>query len=274
MSKLHPERVSIAQIGFDPITQRELISDIAERIRQPNQTTSLTVYKPYVEFFISVWKDPRLRQIINRGDRVVADGVAVQWSASYLSGKRGFWRWLRSWLVDIQNQQWRELVIPERGAGVDATHKLLVRAAEKGWSVAIFGGPRDTGHTKKALQNLYPKLRLVGVWSGFYASGEEEPIMADIKAKYPDILFVAQGFPRQEKLIDKYRSKGIAKVMIGEGGTFDYDSMGGAARRAPRWLRRMGLEWLWRLIIQPKRWRRQTAIPIFLWRIYKIGQEK
>lgn len=269
-----PKRVEVAGIGFDPITQDELILDIADRIRQQSQIASLTVYKPYVEFFVAAWKDPRLKQIINRGDRVIADGVAVQWSASYLAGRQGFWRWLKSLLFDIQSAEWRQKVIPEKGAGVDATHKLLIRAAEEGWSVGIFGGPRDTEHTKKALHNLYPKLRLLGVWSGFYDANEEGRIMSEIKTEYLDILFVAQGFPRQEKLIDKYRSKGVAKVMIGEGGTFDYDSMGGAARRAPRWLRRVGLEWLWRLIIQPKRWRRQTSIPVFAWRIFKIGQEK
>lgn len=273
MSRPQPKRISIAQIGFDPITQAELISDIADRIKQQNRAVSLTVYKPYVEFFVAVWKSPRLEQITNRGDRVVADGIAVQWAASYLSGKRSFWRWLRSWSVDIQNQQWRERVIPERGAGVDAARKLLTRATEESWSVGVFGGPRDTEHTKKALQELYPKLRLRGVWSGFYNIDEEEQIVSDIKSNHLDILFVAQGFPRQEQFIDKYRRQNIAKVLIGEGGTFDYDSMGGDARRAPRWLRRIGMEWLWRLMIQPKRWRRQMAIPVFLWRIYRIGQE-
>jgi N-acetylglucosaminyldiphosphoundecaprenol N-acetyl-beta-D-mannosaminyltransferase len=274
MKQTAPSRVEVAGIGFDPITQDQLISDIDDRIRQKKRVASLTVYKPYVEFFVKAWNNPQLKQIINCGDRVVADGVAVQWAASYLSGKRSFWNWLRSWLVDIQNRQWRERVIPERGAGVDATHKLLVHAVEEDWSVGIFGGPRDIEHTKKAMHKLYPKLRLVGVWSGFYDTSEEGQIMSQIQTKYPDILFVAQGFPRQEKLIDKYRSKNIAKVMIGEGGTFDYDSMGGDVRRALSWLRRFGLEWLWRLIIQPKRWRRQTAIPVFLWRIYKIGKEK
>jgi N-acetylglucosaminyldiphosphoundecaprenol N-acetyl-beta-D-mannosaminyltransferase len=273
MKRTRPKRVDVAGVGFDPITQQQLIDSIAEYLRSRHKQ-SLVVVKPYVEFFTRAWADEKIRKLLTRADYVVADGVAVQWAASYLVGKQGFVPWLRSLLIDIQSRQWREQVIPERGAGVDATHKLLLRAIAEGWSVGIFGGPKDSERTQEVLKTLYPGLRLVGVWSGFYAPAQEPSIVEIIKKEHPDILFVAQGFPRQEIFIDSYRAAGLARVMIGEGGTFDFDSMGGNLKRAPRWMRKVGLEWLWRLIQQPSRWRRQLALPRFTWRIYKIGQQK
>lgn len=273
MSHKPLERVDVAGIGFDPITQDQLIDDIARHIDSRKTSRSFTIMKPYVEFFIKAWSDSEIMQILQRADRVVADGIAVQWAASYLSGSKGFIAWLKSLLINIQDTHWREQIIPERGAGVDATDKLLRRASQEGWSVGIFGGPDDTDHTQQAVRDLYPKLKLIDVWSGYYNPTEEAQIINKIKSAKLDILFVAQGFPRQEKFIDRYAVKGIARVLIGEGGTFDFDSMGGDIKRAPSWMRQAGLEWLWRLVQQPSRWRRQLALPIFVWRIYRFGQQ-
>jgi N-acetylglucosaminyldiphosphoundecaprenol N-acetyl-beta-D-mannosaminyltransferase len=266
-------RVDVAGLEFDPITQQEILEDISEHLGGKS-SYSFTVYKPYVEFFTSAWADAELMELLHRADRVVADGVAVQWAASYLAGPRGFGHWLKSLCFDIQKPQWRSQIIPERGAGVDATQRLLKKAVRAGWTVGIFGGPRDTKRTSKAIQRLFPGVKLTGVWSGFYDNEEEQKIISEIKHAYPDILFVAQGFPRQERLIDTYKNSKLARVLIGEGGTFDFDSMGGELKRAPKWMRKLGLEWLWRLVLQPNRWRRQLALPRFMWRIYKIGQQK
>lgn len=272
VNRREKKRIDVAGIGFDPITQEQLLDDIAIYIKGKHGQ-SLTVVKPYVEFFTQAWSDDSIMQMLQRANRVVADGVAVQWAASYLAGSRGLGRWLKSLFIDIQRQEWRERIIPERGAGVDATHKLLTRASNEGWRVGIFGGPQDSERTFRAIERRYPHLHLVGVWSGFYSTSEEADIIKKIRAAKPDILFVAQGFPRQERFIDVHASHGLAKVLIGEGGTFDFDSMGGDLKRAPQWLRKIGLEWFWRLLQQPNRWRRQLALPRFMWRIYKIGQQ-
>lgn len=266
-------RVDVAGLQFDPILQEDLLNDITDYLKYPRQA-SFCVAKPYVEFFIQAWRDPQILTILNNMDRVVADGVSVQWAASYLAGKRGIGYWLRSLIIDIQNKQWREQIIPERGAGVDATQKLLQRASRLGWTIAIVGGPKDTKYTKKALRKRYPKLKISGVWSGFYDSRDELQLIAEIRASQPDILFVALGFPKQEQFIARYKTARIAQVLIGEGGTFDFDTMGGPLKRSPIWMQRVGLEWLWRLLLEPRRWRRQLALPLFIWGIYKIGQQK
>jgi N-acetylglucosaminyldiphosphoundecaprenol N-acetyl-beta-D-mannosaminyltransferase len=99
----------------------------------------------------------------------------------------------------------------------------------------------------------------------------EEELLQDIKSADPDIILVGMGFPLQEKLISKLAGKLEHGVLIGEGGTFDYRSFGGRQAKAPKLLQRIGLEWLWRLALQPKRLRRQLAIPRFLWRLYRQG---
>ncbi len=273
MKRALHKRVDVAGIGFDPITQRQLVADISEHLDGKNNH-SFTVYKPYVEFFTSAWADAELMALLQRADRVVADGIAVQWAASYLAGSRGFGQWVKSLCFDIQKPQWRSRIIPERGAGVDATQQLLKKAVQAGWTVGIFGGPQDTKRTSEAMKRLFPGIKLAGVWSGFYDDQEEPNTIAEIKHASLDVLFVAQGFPRQEKFIDAYKDSKLARVLIGEGGTFDFDSMGGELKRAPKWMRKLGLEWLWRLILQPNRWRRQLALPRFMWQIYKIGQQK
>ncbi len=272
MTRLTHSRVDVAGIAFDPITQEELMRDIKKHIASSNRQ-SFCIAKPYVEFFTRAWTDTEIAAILAAMDRVVADGVAVQWAASYLAGKRGLGAWLRSLIIDIQNSRWREQIIPERGAGVDATQKLLRHAIKEGWSIGVVGGPKDVERTRRQLQILYPKLEIVGVWSGYYNLRDEPKLVSAISKKYPDILFVAQGFPKQEQFIDRNRSNRLARVLIGEGGTFDFDSMGGDLKRAPVWLRRLGLEWLWRLIIEPNRWRRQLALPKFIWGIYRKGQQ-
>lgn len=267
------KRVNVGGLWFDAITQDDLIHDI-ERHLESSAKQSFCIAKPYVEFFTQAWQDPKLTKILTEMDRVVADGVGVQWAASYLAGKTGFWRWVYSLVVDVQNKQWREQIIPERGAGVDATKRLLRVASNKGWTVGILGGPKDAGQTQESLRRLYPKLKLLKVWSGYYDLVDEPHLVDEIHTQHPDILFVAQGFPRQEMFINRNKSKSIARIMIGEGGTFDFDSMGGSLKRAPKWLRQIGFEWLWRLILEPQRWRRQLALPRFVWGIYKLGQQK
>lgn len=265
--------VYISGVGFDPITQAQLNDDIAHHIDEPDKRSFLVV-KPYVEFLAAAQADASKVTLINQADRVVADGVAIQWAASYLHGRRGLTRFIKSLLIDIQRASWREQVIPERGAGVTATQQLLKRAEQAGWRVGILGGPRDTGATFAAVQERYPQLKLMTVESGYFSPGDEAELVVRLKKCKLDLLFVAMGFPRQEDFMVRQRDAGIAHVMLGEGGTFDFDEMGGPLKRAPKAVRRVGLEWLWRLFRQPSRAGRQASIPRFLRSIYREGKEK
>ncbi|MEX0934288.1 MAG: WecB/TagA/CpsF family glycosyltransferase, partial [Candidatus Saccharimonadales bacterium] len=109
---------------------------------------------------------------------------------------------------------------------------------------------------------------------GVFSSQLEKQLLADLKRLRPDIVLVGIGFPRQEKLISRLVKQLDHGVLIGEGGTFDYDVFGGKRKKAPRWMQRSGIEWLWRLILEPSRINRQLAIPIFIWQIYRDNNSK
>lgn len=265
------KRVAIDGLEFDPITQVEMIERIDHVIAGPKRRVAFRVVKPYVEFFEKARQDPTVHQAIMEADLIVADSVAVVWAAAWLAEHRQtVGRFVWSLAVGLRRPAWLTGVIPERGEGATATHELLLAAAQHGWRIGIIGGPDDQTALREAIMERYPLLQLEGVWSGYYDTKELNRTVKSIAAAKLDILFVAMGFPKQELFMSQHLN--LARVLIGEGGTFDYDEMGGRHRRAPKWLRRAGLEWLWRLILQPTRLGRMLAIPRFMWRIFMISR--
>lgn len=269
MSRTSRARITVDGIEFDPITQVEVVERIEAVLAKPARKTSYRVVKPYVEFFEGARNDPAVHAALTEADLVVADSVAVQWAASWLAEPRPtFSRFVWSLAVGLRRHKWLSRVIPERGEGASATHQLMIASVQHGWRVGILGGPHNPEATKRNVLDRYPLLQLEGVWSGYYSPAELTPLVHKIKAAQIDILYVAMGFPKQELFMQTHTRPALARVMIGEGGTFDYDEMGGKHRRAPQWMRQSGLEWLWRLILQPTRIFRQLAIPRFMWRIF------
>jgi N-acetylglucosaminyldiphosphoundecaprenol N-acetyl-beta-D-mannosaminyltransferase len=122
--------------------------------------------------------------------------------------------------------------------------------------------------TAAVLQHRYPNLLIVGTYSGSPVDTDWLAIRHRLQEAQPDILFVAYGHPQQDFWIDRHRGELPAKVAIGVGGAFDF--VAGVRTRAPRWLQRLGLEWLDRLIREPWRWRRMLKLPQFV--VLVIGQ--
>ena len=116
--------------------------------------------------------------------------------------------------------------------------------------------------TAAVLQAQYPGLCVVGTYSGSPTDEDWPAIQQRLAAAQPDLLFVAFGHPRQDLWIDRHRAELPACVAIGVGGAFDF--VAGVRRRAPRWLQRLGLEWLHRLLHEPWRWRRMLKLPQFV----------
>lgn len=268
------ERIRVLDLEFDALKESEVLSRI-ERAIQSRTKKSLRYIKPYVSFFTNARRDEAVRRAINESDLVVADGIGVQWAASYLYATQthSLLRWLKSIFVDMQHVAWLSQIIPERGAGVDVTHRLLLHAVQHGWRIGVLGGP-EQGSVEEALMERYPLLQIGGVWSGYYKQQDEPALVRKIKAAQLDILFVAMGHPKQELFMARQSAAGLAKVLIGEGGTFDFDEMGGPIKRAPRWMRRIGLEWLWRTLMKPTQVHKMLTIPPFMWRVYLAGRTK
>jgi len=156
------------------------------------------------------------------------------------------------------------MALPERVTGADMVPQICRRCAEEGMSVYVLGGDREA--IEEALRKLKVeslKLKVVGIDPAFVKLDEEQPdIVARINAAKPDILFVALGNPKQELWMGRNAAKLDVGVMIGVGGTFNF--IAGRVKRAPKWMQKSGLEWIYRIIQEPGR----------LWRRYAYGLVK
>lgn len=151
----------------------------------------------------------------------------------------------------------------ERVTGVDLVERLCARAAEEKVSVFFFGG--ETGVAEGAalqLQRRYPRLEIAGTRSGFFEPAESVAIAERIQKSGAGLLFAGLGFPKQEIWLAQFLARTGCGAGIGVGGSFDV--IAGRLERAPEAWRRLNAEWLYRLLREPRRWRRQLALPRFV----------
>ncbi|MBM3498608.1 MAG: WecB/TagA/CpsF family glycosyltransferase, partial [Armatimonadetes bacterium] len=186
-------------------------------------------------------EDAELREIMDEADLVTADGQGVVLAARLLN-----------------------VPIRERVSGVDMVQRLCELATEAGHSVFLLGGAEGVAEAAgESLKAAVPGLRIAGVQHGYFAPDEEAGIIDRIRRAQPAVLFVAFGIPRQEKWIRAHMDELGVPVCIGVGGSFDVIS--GRLKRAPAWMRRCGLEWLYRVIQEPRRLPRLKALPQIAW---------
>lgn len=265
--------ISILNIVCDPLTIAEANDEIL-KLSASHKDKSHYVVKPYVEFAMKAHHDTSLQTILNQADLVLADGVSMQWAASYLYGQPQHrpLQLLRSLVFWIQKMSWVSQVLPERMSGISQTKPLLQMCVDTKKRVGIIGGPANTADTQQNIQHLFQGID-VQVWSGYFDPKDEDTLVQEIAAAKLNILFVAMGFPKQEQFIAKHLNDDLANVLIGEGGSFDYKELGGSIARAPHFVQTTKLEWLWRLLRQPKRITRQLTIPQFIYQIYKYKKQ-
>ena len=165
-------------------------------------------------------------------------------------------------------------VLPERVTGSDLVPLLARKAAEKGWRIYLLGaGPGVAERTAQILLSQNPAFRIAGTYAGSPAEVDAPALVERVRLTRPDILWVAYGAPAQDLWIARYGSELGVPVMIGVGGAFDH--IAGVRKRAPGWIQRIHLEWLFRLITQPWRWRRQLVLPQFVWAVMRqVRQNK
>ena len=185
-----------------------------------------------VDFAVQALGDVELRRLLCDADLVLGDGTPLLW-ASHLLGN----------------------ALPERVAGSDLMPLLLDKAEAKGWRVFFLGGTEENlAEASVRLRASNPRLQLVGAYSPPFKpliEMDHEDILLRIRNAHPDILFVAFGCPKQEKWIGMNHQKLGVPVSIGIGASIDF--IAGAQRRAPIWMRRAGLEWIFRLVQEPRR---------------------
>ena len=254
--------VTIQGVRIDPLTIDLAITRILDRATDHTAKPAYVV-KPYVEFFPP---SAQTRARLTGAWFSLADGVALQWAAAYEKGRPGVIRLLRTLAAIVLRPASLTDPIPERFAGITFTWPLLERAAAQGVRVMLVGSPKHQSidATARHLTGAIPGLTIAATAPGRGPEVEPDSLATAIMAARADLILVGTGFPRQERLIAALARRLHHGVLIGEGGTFDYTEFGGSIRRAPALIRRVGLEWLWRLLREPRRVRRQLAIPRFV----------
>jgi N-acetylglucosaminyldiphosphoundecaprenol N-acetyl-beta-D-mannosaminyltransferase len=266
-----PDVVEVLGICFHNLVRTEAAEAIAALARADGKAY---VVKPYSEFMPRAAREPRMRQILNNADLCLADGIGILWAAHYLSLPGGPLRAMAQLPLSLAAVALNQVVIrtPLRDnmAGVDLSWEMLARLDEAGSRVFLLGGTEEEVQgTRERIEARFHRLQVVGARRGYFdVSGKEnEAILRAIDEARPEVLLVAMGFPRQEEWIAENMPRLNVNATVAEGGSFSFIS--GATPRAPRWLRRMGLEWLYRLLRQPRRLRRQLAIPSFIWLVVR-----
>lgn len=149
---------------------------------------------------------------------------------------------------------------PERVAGVDLADALAALCAREGLRIFLLGArPGVADAAAAALVRRHPGLQIAGTHHGYFGPEEEAVLLARIRVARPHLLLVGMGFPPQELWIARHRETLQVPVSIGVGGTFDV--MAGHLQRAPGWVQGAGLEWAYRTIQEPRRWRVAASIP-------------
>lgn len=162
----------------------------------------------------------------------------------------------------------RKGIRAERVSGVDVADRLCALSAEKGYGIFLLGAePGVAAAAAEGLRLKYPGCNIVGTHHGFFPPTEDAFVAGEVAPSKPDILFVAMGIPRQEKFIRATMDVIGARVAMGVGGSLDVFS--GRAKRAPALVQRVKLEWLWRLVLNPKKWRKAMMLPKFAWMVLR-----
>lgn len=229
----------ILGIPVDDLTMEEALDRIESFIEIGRRTgKSHQIATANADFVVKALHDPELRHLLQEADMTTADGMPLVWGARLLG-------------VPLQG----------RVTGADMVPALAKRAADKGYSLYLLGAaPGVADRAAAIMQQHYPQLHIAGTASPPYSTVLEmdSAYIQAIKQAQPDILLVALGNPKQEKWIGMYGRELGVPVMIGVGGTLDF--VAGVTLRAPRWMQRCGLEWLYRLVQEPNRlWRRYVV---------------
>jgi len=229
---------------IDNLSMEETLVRIEEFIRSGQSHQHVVVN---VDKLVKASRDPDLRRIVNDCALVNADGMPVVW-ASRLLGKP----------------------LKERVAGIDLFEALMRRAGEKGWRVFLLGAREEVvAAVADTYRRRYPELTIAGWRNGYWTDAEEAQVAEQVRASGADLLFVAISSPKKEQFLGRWQGEMKIPFAMGVGGTFDVAI--GRVRRAPRWMQRAGLEWVYRFLQEPRRMFRRYFIDdmAFIWLFIK-----
>jgi N-acetylglucosaminyldiphosphoundecaprenol N-acetyl-beta-D-mannosaminyltransferase len=215
----------------DCMTCEQLLGELSENVR--TRGTPKVIQFVNANKVAMVRDDPEMGEILKRADYVLADGQPMLPMAKLLG-----------------------VTIPERIDGIGLMHKILKLADQEGFSVYLLGAKQEI--VEECVRRIavdFPTVRVAGYRNGYFKSEEIPAVAEAVREVDPDILFLGMGSPMKEQLADQWSGQLGARVIQGVGGSFDV--MAGMVRRAPEWMQRSGIEWLFRVVQEPRRmfWR-------------------
>lgn len=239
------DKLSIMGVRIDNKSMNEIMDIIKNKIINNEK---FVIYTPNTEIVMMCNKDKDFMDLINKSDINIPDGIGLVYASKM-----------------------KKHPLKEKVAGYDLSVNMLKYADEKGLKLFVAGG--KPGIADEAVRNIrekYPRIDIAGTQHGYFkgahlgnAGDDEELIVIDrINKSEPDILFVGFGAKKQEQWIEHNKDKINAKIIIGNGGTLD--GLAGKVKRAPDIFINLGLEWLYRLVKEPKRIKRQILLPLFM----------
>ena len=239
------ETIRIFGVKIDKLTLNEVVKKVKELL---DGDKTRTIYTPNTEIIMEARKDSKLKEILNDGDLVIPDGIGL-----------------------IHASRIKKKPLPERVTGFDLSLRLIELSNKYGYSIYFLGGKEGVAlEAKKKVEEKYPNINIVGIQSGYFKGThtgnanhpQEQQIIENINNSKADILFVGFGAPKQENWIYENKDKLNCKIIIGNGGTIDV--LAEKVKRAPEIYQKLGIEWLYRLMKDPKRLKRQMSLPIFV----------
>ena len=241
------QRLEILGVGIDKVTSQQALDNIADFIAsgQPHQIVTANA-----EIIYQASKNEKMRNIINNAQMVTADGSGVVWASRQLGEP-----------------------LEQRVTGIDLVNSICERSAQDKWKIYILGSAPGVAATAAMnIRDKFPGCNIVGTHHGYFNAKEEKQILAELEQLKPDVLFVALGAPKQEYWIADHIQQLNIPVAMGIGGSMDV--LSGNVKRAPKWMQKMSLEWLYRLLIQPTRFKRVLALPKFMLAVKKQAKQK
>jgi N-acetylglucosaminyldiphosphoundecaprenol N-acetyl-beta-D-mannosaminyltransferase len=220
------ERVHVLGCPIDAVTMEQALARVEDAIQQSQRLQHVSINAAKL---VKFQRDPALREAVTGCHLITADGQAIVWAARILG-----------------------LPLPERVAGIDLLDALLRIAPERGYRVFLLGArPTVLERAEKAIIERYPGVVVAGRHHGYFTREEEPSVVEQIHEARPHLLFIALETPAKELFLARHRSRLSVPYAMGVGGAFDI--LAGVRHRAPRWLRQLGLEWLFRLAQDPRR---------------------
>lgn len=234
------ERISIMGVPVDMVNYEEAMDRFRDFVEKDGVSLIVT---PNSEIVVNAGKNEALMDAIKQAELVIPDGVGLVYASKILGHP-----------------------LQERVTGIDFLGRALEYLAQTGKTAYLFGSkPGIADKAAARMEEAIPGLKIAGTHHGYFKEDEEEEILREINEAAPDLLCVALGSPKQELFVLKYKDRLKAKAAIGVGGSLDVWS--GDLKRAPEFYRKHGLEWLYRFIQEPSRYKRMAALPLFMLKV-------